>query len=167
MDLVCIVASIAARHKFFILKLDLGCDLLLQVFVNMEVRVYSSSLLHAILHVIIACNQLLFFKVFSNVLPFFHISLPFFWKIASMPLFYRMGSGSILITSLKTSQLQSEGFLFKLQCGPNLITVLLLYKLGKQQYQIISVVICQCFLRSYSHPHLSETSHFSKNTLMS
>ena len=51
MDLVCIVVIIAAGYNFFFKKIDLGYDLL-QVFVNMEVRTYSSSLLHAILHVI-------------------------------------------------------------------------------------------------------------------
>ena len=161
MDLVCIVAILGTGYNFFFKKIDLGYAVL-QVFVNMEVRTYSSSLLHAILHVINACNQLLFFKVFSNVLPFFYISLSFFWKIAPMLLLSRMGSGSILFILLKTRQLQSEGFLLKLQCGPNLI-ILLLCKLGKQQYQIISVVvICQCFFRSYGHLHLSETSHFFK-----
>ena len=50
-------------------------------------KTYSNSLLRAI----IVCNHLPFLKIFSNfvqfsnILPFFNIALPFFWKIAPTP----------------------------------------------------------------------------------
>ena len=68
------------------------------------VRDFSSNLLHAI----ILCNHLPFFKVFSNFVhfcpnfqifcpfcpfwTFFRPFLPFFWKISCMPLLSRIGT---------------------------------------------------------------------------
>ena len=61
-------------------------------------RAFSSSLLHAIM----ACNHLPFFKIFSNFVHFctkfqifcpFCSFLPFYWKIACMPLLSRIGPG--------------------------------------------------------------------------
>ena len=60
-------------------------------------RAYCSSLLHSI----IVCNDLPFFKIFSNLVHFpqifkyfalfQHFFLPFFWKIAPIPLLFRIG----------------------------------------------------------------------------
>ena len=82
MDLVCIVAIIAAGYNFFFKKIDLGYDLL-QVFVNMEVRTYSSSLLHAILHVI-SCS---FSKHSQMFCPFSIFLCPFSEKLHPCPYF--------------------------------------------------------------------------------
>ena len=57
-----------------------------------EFRAYSRKLLRAI----IAHNHLSFFKIFSNFCtfsPLLNIFLPFFWKIAWMPLLSRIGPG--------------------------------------------------------------------------
>ena len=121
MALLCIVGIIAGDYSFFSTKINLGCDILLEIFINIEVRVCSSSLLHAI----IIWNHHSFFKKFSNILSFFNISLPLFWKISLMRLLYRMRSGSIFIILLKVNQ----------QC-PTVgdIFFVLLSKLGQEQY---------------------------------
>ena len=69
MALLCIVGIIAGDYSFFSTKINLGCDILLEIFINIEVRVCSSSFLHAI----IIWNHHPFFKKFSNILPFFNI----------------------------------------------------------------------------------------------
>lgn len=73
MALLCIVGIIAGDYSFFSTKINLGCDILLEIFINIEVRVCSSSFLHAI----IIWNHHSFFKKFSNILPFFNILCPF------------------------------------------------------------------------------------------
>ena len=59
-------------------------------------KAYSSCFMHAI----VACMRLPFFKMFSNFLHFrpnyqiFCPFLPFFWKIACMPLLSRIGNAN-------------------------------------------------------------------------
>ena len=75
--LLCIVAIIAGDYNFFSIKINLGCGILLQIFINIEVRVYSSSLLHAIM----IWNHLSFFIKFSNILLFSIFLCPFSEKL--------------------------------------------------------------------------------------